>query len=103
MDPSLLTNRLLATYPTLAAFLTQHPEVAHNPGYFLGDLRGGYSDPKRDMINFWENPLAGAAILTGVAIVTSLFVWLIKTVIDYRRWLRLTRSRPMRTTSSSIA
>ncbi|MGH9329572.1 MAG: hypothetical protein ACRD09_03945, partial [Vicinamibacterales bacterium] len=92
LDPSLLTNQsYLATYPTLAAFLAQHPEVAHNPAYFLGDLRGGFSDPKRDLLNFWEQTLAGIAILTGVAIVTSLFVWLIKTVIDYRRWLRLTK------------
>jgi hypothetical protein len=92
MDPSLLTNQnYLATYPALAAFLTQHPEVAHNPGYFLGDVRGRFSDPKRDVIEFREKMLAGAAILTGVAIVTSLFAWLIRTVIDYRRWLRLTK------------
>src|SRR5215210_4470748 len=36
LDPSLLSDqRYLAPYPALASFLSQHPEVAHNPGYFL--------------------------------------------------------------------
>jgi hypothetical protein len=93
LDPTLLTNQAyLAPYPKLAAFLTQHPEVPHNPAFFLGDLRsGGWSDPKRDLLEFWQNVLAGVAVLTGVAAVTSLLVWLIKTAIDHRRWLRLTK------------
>ena len=33
LDPTLLWRAdYLATYPGLAAFLEQHPEVAHNPG-----------------------------------------------------------------------
>src|SRR5262245_19016487 len=37
LDPSLLNNGdYLAPYPALAAFLAQHPEVAHNPSYFVG-------------------------------------------------------------------
>jgi len=37
-DPSLLLNdQYLANYPGLAAFLQQHPEVGHNPGYFVGE------------------------------------------------------------------
>jgi hypothetical protein len=91
LDPSLLTNQnYLATYPALAALLTQHPEIAHNPAYFLGDVRG-INDPRRDLFNFWEQTLAGIAALTALAIMTSLVVWIIKTVIDYRRWLRLTK------------
>src|SRR5262249_39859780 len=53
LDPTLLTNQsYLETYPALAQFLDQHPEVAHNPGYFLGQFRDGgpqrydYNDPK---------------------------------------------------------
>ena len=34
LDPTLLTDaNYLAPYPEVAAFLTQHPEVAHNPAY----------------------------------------------------------------------
>src|SRR5512136_3120267 len=32
LDPTLLTNQAyLEPYPALAAFLNQHPEIAHNP------------------------------------------------------------------------
>src|SRR5262245_31208777 len=37
LDPSLLQNpEYLGPYPSLAEYLSQHPEVAHNPAYFLG-------------------------------------------------------------------
>src|SRR5262245_18145200 len=51
LDPTLLTNQsYLETYPALAQFLAQHPEIAHNPGYFLGQFREygqrwDYNDP----------------------------------------------------------
>src|SRR5215217_7815528 len=36
LDPTLLGRPdYLAPYPMLAAFLGQHPEVAHNPGYYI--------------------------------------------------------------------
>jgi hypothetical protein len=39
LDPSLMSNpAYLAPYPLLGAFLTQHPEVVHNPGYFLDNV-----------------------------------------------------------------
>jgi hypothetical protein len=38
IDPTLLSRAdYLASYPALAAFLQQHPEIAHNPGFFLGE------------------------------------------------------------------
>src|SRR5881628_54726 len=41
LDPTLLARQdYLAPYPTLASYLAQHPEVAHNPAYFLGDQIG---------------------------------------------------------------
>src|SRR5262245_25972465 len=40
LDPTLLSNEsYLETYPALATFLSRHPEIAHNPGYFLGQFR----------------------------------------------------------------
>jgi hypothetical protein len=45
LDPSLLINEAyLAPYPALAAFLTQHPEVAHNPGFFVGEVRSNQNE-----------------------------------------------------------
>src|SRR5688572_16896653 len=35
-DPTLLTNATyLATYPPLAKYLNEHPDIARNPAYFL--------------------------------------------------------------------
>ena len=38
IDPTLLYRAdYIGNYPVLAAFLEQHPEVAHNPGFFIGE------------------------------------------------------------------
>ena len=40
IDPTLMYRAdYLANYPVLAAFLEQHPEIAHNPSYFIGERR----------------------------------------------------------------
>src|SRR5262245_60592954 len=45
LDPSLASNAdYLTPYPALAAYLHQHPEVARNPSFFLGDPRFGGSE-----------------------------------------------------------
>ena len=37
LDPSLLHDpEYLAPYPALSQYLSQHPEIGHNPAYFLG-------------------------------------------------------------------
>jgi len=93
-DPSLLSNEAyLATYPALASFLAQHPEVAHNPGYFVGEFRDSewQNDPRRQVIQLMEGVLAGLALFLGFVTVVSVIAWLLKSLIDYRRWLRLSK------------
>ena len=93
-DPSLLSNdAYLAPYPVLANFLAQHPEVAHNPGYFVGEYRDNQwqNDPRRQMMQLMEGVLAGLAILTGFITLVGVLGWLLKSLIDYRRWLRLSK------------
>jgi hypothetical protein len=49
LDPSLVSRSdYVAPYPRLAAFLAQHPEVAHNPVFFIGGGSGPqqYSDTR---------------------------------------------------------
>jgi len=37
VDPSLLGNQpFLATYPALVSFLNTHPEIEHNPSFYIG-------------------------------------------------------------------
>jgi hypothetical protein len=91
LDPSMLTRPdYLAPYPTLAAFLAQHPEVAHNPVFFLGGYQGGgqYSDNRSNVANAVENIFVGLEVAIGVMFGIGMVAWLLRSVLDYRRWLR---------------
>ena len=91
LDPSLLSRSdYLAPYPTLANFLSQHPEVAHNPVFFLGGTGSGeqYSDSRSAVANAVENIFVGLEVAIGVMFGIGTLGWLIRSAIDYRRWLR---------------
>jgi hypothetical protein len=93
LDPTLLGRAdYLAPYPMLGAFIGQHPEVAHNPGFYIGEARfsGPESDKQRAM-NMTENVLGGLAMLTVFAGVIAFLAWLLRAVIDYRYWLRASK------------
>jgi hypothetical protein len=98
LDPSLLGNpAYLQPYPALAAFLAQHPEIGHNPGYFLAQYDGNSGEPRfRETaqergINMWREAIQGLTIGTVLLAIGSGVIWLIKTLIDYRRWSRLSK------------
>jgi hypothetical protein len=94
-DPSLLTNdHYLATYPMLAGFLGEHPEVAHNPAFFIGTNQGrswNEDSPQIQAIRAWQDMVQGIQIITVVCVITGAFIWIIRSLLDYRRWLRVTR------------
>ena len=92
-DPSLLMNdQYLANYPGLAAFLQQHPEVGHNPGYFVGEPEWSRNrDPRMATIDAWKDTIEHFTIIGAFGLAAFVLTWLIRTFIDYRRWLRLTR------------
>jgi hypothetical protein len=88
-DPTLLDRPdYLAPYPSLRAFLKQHPEIARNPTYFFGQPDYGRG----------PNPLeAFAAILAGTGLFIAFMTLVVlvgsvgRQVVDYRRWVRQTR------------
>src|SRR5262249_13307175 len=87
LDPTLIGRPdYVASYPRLAAFLAQHPEIAHNPSFFLGDVRFNVPDARTQTFNLLEGVLAGMAGLTIFATVVGLIVWVIRSVISYRSW-----------------
>jgi len=92
-DPSLLRNdQYLASYPGLAAFLQQHPEVGHNPGFFVGEPQWSRNrDPRTATIDAWRETIEHFTIIGAFGLAALVLTWLIRTFIDYRRWLRLTR------------
>jgi hypothetical protein len=96
LDPSLLGNAdYLAPYPALAQFLGQHPEVARDPGYFLAEVRMPSSASERSQEDrrqeYWRETLAGVMVFVGFLFLAGILIWLIKTLLDYRRWLRLSK------------
>lgn len=91
-DPSLATRPdYLAPYPTLVAFLQQHPEIARNPGFFFGDFTYNEPQPREVALEMFQTVLGGFAAMTVGAAFLGVFVWLVRAVIDHRRWLRLSR------------
>jgi hypothetical protein len=99
LDPTLLTNQsYLEPYPTLSTFLAQHPEIAHNPGYFLPQFRdvrrGGYdyNDPRLVAMRSVNDALFGVAFLIGFLTVVATIGWLLRTVIEHRKWLRVSKT-----------
>jgi hypothetical protein len=92
LDPTLITNpAYLAPYPGLSTFLAAHPEIARNPEFYLGRA---YERPRRSEDRVMEmtgDVLGGLAAFTGVGLAIGLLTWLIRTMIDYRRWSRLAK------------
>lgn len=95
LDSSLLGNpAYLAPYPALVAFLNAHPEVARNPAFYFGQGGGqGYysQDRAARASELWRDVMGGLAAFTGIGMFIGLIVWLIRTLIDYRRWSRLSK------------
>jgi len=93
-DPTLLSNQsYLEPYPALVSFLEAHPEVAHNGAFYLGS--GNYprvpGDYRGQLMEMWRSVIDGLAIFGGFGMAIGVIVWLIRTIVDYRRWSRLAR------------
>jgi len=96
MDPTLLNNEsYLQPYPQLAAFLKQHSEIAHNPGYFFsqyGDNGNYFRETAQDRaVNMWRSTIEGFTIGSVILGIATGVIWLIKMLVDYRRWSRLSK------------
>jgi ABC-type multidrug transport system fused ATPase/permease subunit len=93
LDPSLMTNQTyLATYPALAAFLAQHPEIAHSPAFFLDNVYVG-EEPRGENSSerVWRSTMEGLSIFAVLALVTGVLTWLVRTLIEHRRWSRVSK------------
>jgi len=93
LDPSLWTNQsYLASYPQLAAFAAAHPEVGHNPRYYFENVWiPSDPTPETESVRVWREMMEGVAIFTIMMVITSTIIWLIKTLVNYRRWSRVAR------------
>jgi hypothetical protein len=94
-DPSLMRNQsYLSTYPALATFLQQHPEVANNAGYYLENITLTFwnpptvRDPRSDAIYMWRNFIEGLAMMAVFLVIVAGIIWLVRTALDHRKWHR---------------
>lgn len=86
IDPSLLDNQtFLEPYPDLAGFLSSHPEVVRDPSFYFGEP----FNPDRYQVAAGREAVRSIFVLAGFAIALGLAVWLIRTLLDQRRWTRL--------------
>jgi hypothetical protein len=93
IDPILLSNAsYLANYPALATFAAQHPEVLHNPDFFLDSVQIPMeSDGDQGGYRMWRELLGDVGGFAIFLVFISVLVWTIKTLIEQRRWSRLSR------------
>jgi hypothetical protein len=87
LDPTLLSNEAyLSGYPELARFVAAHPEVKRNPRFYLSAFRVPGEGGR--MLE-WITETVGVAAIFGL--ITFALFWFIRTIIDQKRWNRLSR------------
>lgn len=89
-EPMLLLNDpFLAGYPDLAAFVAQHPEIRRNPHYYTRNFQQAVirrDDPA-------EEAVEAMVILATFALIAFALSWLVRTIIEQKRWNRLSRQQ----------
>lgn len=95
LDPTLLTNQAyLASYPSVAAFVAQSPDIPRNPGFYLEKFNPNYYssnrdlDPKAQAIGMWSDALQFIGAFGVVAAVVFALFSFLKYIVEYRRWHR---------------
>ena len=96
LDPTLLRHEdYLATYPMLAGFLQQYPEVSHNPSFFIGERRFDErnNSPQMEAARALNNVVEFAGVVLIVMTITAGVIFLVRTVVEHRRWQRATKAQ----------
>jgi hypothetical protein len=89
-DPTLADRPdYLAPYPTLQAFLKQHPEIARNPSFFFGNPDSNRRN--HEAMDAFAAILAGTGLFLGFMTIVVMMGSVARQVVEYRRWARQTR------------
>lgn len=89
LDPALLTNdTFLSGYPEVREFVAEHPEILRNPRFYLSELRSPAQN--RGVLG---DIIELLAVLGGIGLTVAALAWLIRTLIEQRRWRQLSRTQ----------
>jgi hypothetical protein len=97
LDPTLLTNQAyLTSYPQLASFVAQYPDVPRNPAYYLERYEGTYyvsqpRDARQEAIGMWRNVLEFLGAFSVFTVGAIALFSIVKYLIEYRRWHRISK------------
>ena len=85
LEPSLLSNEPFVTsYPELARFVAEHPEVRSYAREYLSGL---------SIESDHDDPADVVASVGAIIAIAFAFLWLIRTIIDQRRLSRLSKAQ----------
>jgi hypothetical protein len=101
LDHSLLSNEnYLQPYSDLRQFLQQHPEVLRDPDFYVGNsseetaqLRRNLEEAYRRNDSPLEEVLNTLVPLSIFFAVIAVLIWIVRSVVDHRRWLRVWRAQ----------
>jgi hypothetical protein len=89
LDPSLLTNdAFMAGYPEVRELVAEHPEILKNPRFYLAQFRSPAQE--RSVLGDIFEMLA---VVGGIGLTVVALAWLIRTLIEQRRWKQLSRTQ----------
>lgn len=89
LDPALLANdAFMSGYPEVQEFLARHPEIHRNPRFYLSR----FSSPaqERSVLGDLFEVLAAVG---GIGLSVVALGWLIRTLIEQKRWKQLSRTQ----------
>ena len=97
LDPRLLTDAsYMANYPAIQQFIAQYPDVARNPEFYLAEYSLSYTepynrDPRQQAMDMMRNWVEGFMVFMIIGAISIAVLWLLKGLIDHRRWLRVSK------------
>ncbi|HEX6324214.1 MAG TPA: hypothetical protein VFZ36_10855 [Vicinamibacterales bacterium] len=97
MDPKLFADETyLASYPAIAQFVAQYPEVTRSPDYYLQQYSLNYEpqyarDPGQQAMDIFRTTIEGIGVFLIIAMISGALIWLIKSLVEHRRWLRVSK------------
>ena len=91
LDPSLMSQpAYLSAYPELGAFLGVRPEIGRNPAFFFGSAfeQDLGLDADARAVREWGRVFGGATVLAGFMAFLFVVAWIVRSILEHRRWLR---------------